>query len=295
MISNINGPDFIGVGSQGCGSTFLREILDTHPSLSMHPEEANFFNRRILTKEPNWYFQFFQEADAQHSGEISPNYAVMRPQEIRLTQELFPDLKIILMVRHPVDRMWSALRRHWTFSYLPDVASIGQELDDMLRFADQRLHDAFGDYVSIWNNWTSVFAADRIKVVRFDALKNRENQTLREILHFIGVEDSAWVPEDRSVPNHSKVDIEMPDFFRYYLSRRYLSRTRRFNREMNGLVDDWVKNMETCVERAPIRWRGRYYARTAYSYGPVQLMHAVVDPVRFRWETYVARRRLAAQ
>lgn len=291
----IEWPTFLCIGGQRCGSTYLNKILDSHSQIQMAPKERQFFNHRIYEEGLDWYLSYFYHEQVQNvaaRGEISPNYAVMRRPEIRLTKELFPDLRIILIVRHPVDRMWSALRRHWTYSHLPGVSCIGQELDAMLSFADQRLHDAFGDYVTIWNNWTSEFGADHIKLIRFDDLKNQSTQTLGEILDFIGVEHSTWAPQDGPVPNRSKIDIEMPEFFRYYLSRRYLSRTQRFNRQTNGLVDDWVKDMEICVGQAPVRWRVRYYTRAAYCYYPVQLMHAIGDPVRFRWKTYGARREL---
>lgn len=112
----------------------------------------------------------------QARWEISPNYAVMRRREIRLTRELFPDL--IGLVHHPVDRMWSALRRHWACSYLNDLDEVGKDGSSMLGYADQRLADAFGDYRAIYWNWTSVFDENRILLLGFDRMENESGRTV---------------------------------------------------------------------------------------------------------------------
>jgi hypothetical protein len=296
MNNGVDGPDFIGIGSQRCGSTFLRESLDAYPTLSMHPEEANFFNRRILTKGPDWYLQFFRETDAEQSGEISPNYAVMRPREIELAHDLFPSLSIILIVRHPVKRMWSALRRRWTYSYLENVEDVGEDVSSMLNYADQRLHDAFGDYEKIYTNWTSVFGENNVLLLRFDQLKSSSAETLARVLRFIGVDpDLDWIQsylDASSIPNRSKAVVEMPPFVRYYLCRRYLHRTRSFNAKTEGLVQDWVDDMEQCVEAGEQRWEAAYQFRSALRYYPVQGIHRIVDPMRTWWKVRRAYQRI---
>nr|WP_263841261.1 sulfotransferase domain-containing protein [Salinibacter sp.] len=221
----------------------------------------------------------------------------MRRPEIQLTHDLFPHLKIILLVRHPVERMWSALRRHWTYSYLDDVAEIGKDESSMLDYADQRLADAFGDYRTIYENWSSVFDDEKILLLRFDQIKTEPDRTVAQVLEFLGVDpDLDWIRsyrEEASIRNRSKVEVDMPPFVRYYLSRRYLGRTKAFNAMTDGLVQDWVEDMEECIADGFLpSWELWYRARSAVRYHPVQWAHSLLDPIRTWWKVWRARQKL---
>jgi len=293
------GPTFLGIGSQRCATTYLNQVLEAHPSIQMATKERNFFNYNIQKKGLGWYLQYFRrsaESGIQAHGEISPTYAVMRRREIQLARKLFPHLRLILLVRHPVDRMWSALRRHWTYSYLDDVAEVGKDVASMLGYADQRLADAFGDYRAIYRNWASVFDEDRILLLRFDRMKNEPDLTVARVLEFVGVEpDVEWIrsySENDDIPNRSKADVEMPAYVRYYLCRRYLDRTKTFNKMTSGLVQDWVEDMEATVSQAPPSWEVRYQLRSTAWYRPVHWAHRLLDPVRTWWKVRRARQKL---
>jgi len=201
---------------------------------------------------------------------------------------LFPGMKVVLVVRHPVERMWSALGRHWTFSYLPNVADVGQDLASMLAFADRRLNDAYGDYDRIHWKWSRVVGT-RLLTVRFDDFRRDYARTMRRILEFIGVDSDldffASKETNRAgVPNRTKVNVEMPEYFRFYLSRRYEERTRRFDERTGGMVRDWVEDIERCVGEGSQKWHQAYRLRHALRYLPVHWAHRLGDPLRMRWK-----------
>ncbi len=274
-------------------------MLEAHPRVQVAPKERNFFNHYVREKGLDWYIQHFEgdRKDIQARGEISPNYAVMRRREIELVRDLFPHLSIVLIVRHPVDRMWSALRRHWTYSYLDDVAEVGKDVSSMLDYADQRLADAFGDYRAIYRNWSSVFDEDRILLLRFDSMKKEPDRTVARVLDFVGVEpDIEWIRsyrENADIRNQSKVEVDMPAYVRYYLCRRYLARTNTFNEVTSGFVQDWVEGMEAIVSKASWSWEIRYQLRSTSWYRPVQWAHYLLDPVRTWWKIRRARQNLS--
>jgi len=293
-----DGPTFLGIGSQRCATSYLNQVLEAHPRAQVAPKERNFFNHHVREEGLDWYIQHFEgdREDTQARGEISPNYAVMRRREIELVRDLFPHLSLVLIVRHPVDRMWSALRRHWTYSYLDDVADVGKDVSSMLDYADQRLVDAFGDYRAIYRNWSSVFDEDRILLLRFDSMKDEPDHTVARVLDFVGVEpDIDWIRsyrENTDIRNQSRVDVDMPAYVRYYLCRRYLDRTKVFNEMTGGLVQDWVDDMEATVSEAPSLWEARYQFRSTAWYRPVQWVHRLTDPVRTWWKVRRARQNL---
>jgi len=301
QISPPNGaaPTFLGIGSQRCASSYLSDVLGDHPQVQMAPKELNFFNYNARHHDLDWYRGHFEGSDSNEHikarGEISPNYAVMRKREIEWARQLFPELRVILVVRHPVNRMWSALRRHWTYSYLPDVADVGKDLPAMLSYADRRLNDAFGDYRTIYRNWRAVFG-DALLMVRFERLQRQHDAVIRRILDFLQVEsDLAFLDDDKSVLNQSKADVHMPPYFRYYLSRRYIDRTEKFNNLTGGAADEWLDEMSACITEGKPAWAFRYWLRSALRYYPMQWAHRVVDPIRTRWKVRRSQKMVVAQ
>lgn len=285
----MTGPNFIGIGSQRCASTFLDHRLRAHPHVAMAPKELSFFNHGIYRHGVQQYLEHFANApEGAVRGEISPTYALMRPSQIACADRLFPGMKVVLVVRHPVERMWSALGRHWTFSYLPNVADVGQDQASLLVFADRRLNDAYGDYDRIHRNWSRVVGT-RLLTVRFDDFRRDYARTMRRILEFIGVDSdldffASKETNQSGVPNRSKVKVEMPEYFRFYLSRRYEERTRRFDERTGGMVRDWVEDMERHVGEGSQKWHQAYRLRHALRYLPVHWAHRVGDPLRMRWK-----------
>jgi tetratricopeptide (TPR) repeat protein len=99
-------PDFIIVGATKCGTTSLFVYLNQHPQvLSPHKKEINFFNRNFEMGVP-WYLAHFPaiaDADEFITGEASPIY-LYDEQVIQRVKQLFPETKLIVMLRNPLDR-----------------------------------------------------------------------------------------------------------------------------------------------------------------------------------------------
>lgn len=109
---------FLGLGSQRCASTWLHRVLDRHPDAGMAPKELDYWSREIRRRPLGWYADRFRGAGAAGKparGDISPSYAAMTRAEVAVVRETLPDLKLILVVRNPVDRVCSAITRRWTY------------------------------------------------------------------------------------------------------------------------------------------------------------------------------------
>lgn len=135
-------PTFIGVGMQKSGTRWLYEQLRSHPDLWMPPvKEFHFFDapfpsdraRQRVSKAEfrkdaadasfgdrllalptrrhslETYRSLFEPAAGRITGEITPEYAGLPGRVVRQIADALPGLKVILMVRDPVERAWSAL------------------------------------------------------------------------------------------------------------------------------------------------------------------------------------------
>ena len=100
-------PDFLGVGTQKGGTTYLHNLLKCHPQIFLaHPKEIHFFSLH-WQKGKDWYLSHFNDAtDNQVCGEFTPYY-LYHPEAPQRICSLLPDVKNIILLRDPVERALS--------------------------------------------------------------------------------------------------------------------------------------------------------------------------------------------
>ena len=105
-------PSFIVFGSQRCGTTSLYHYLTQHPCIAASlRKEVHFFDHHY-TKGESWYRAHFptvaEQKSAQHliTGEASPYY-IFHPLVASRVAAMLPDVKLIALLRNPIDRAHS--------------------------------------------------------------------------------------------------------------------------------------------------------------------------------------------
>ena len=122
-----SGPTFLVIGAQKCGTTWLGKMLCQHPQVcGPAKKELHFFNKpENYQKGLKWYIRQFSTVPcAKATGEFTPNYfwtydgnKTMCDQNIledipKLVHDFNPDMKLILLIRNPVNRAISAYYHH---------------------------------------------------------------------------------------------------------------------------------------------------------------------------------------
>lgn len=108
-------PDFICIGAQKAGTTSLQDLLVQHPSIYLSPQkEIKFFHRdEHYQKGMEWYLNHFNNAlPNQLIGDITPDYILYANTAERIATDLGKDIKIIAILRNPVDRTFSQFNFH---------------------------------------------------------------------------------------------------------------------------------------------------------------------------------------
>ena len=97
-------PDFLGIGTQKGGTTYLHSLLSEHPQAFLAiPKELHFFSLHYQ-KGLAWYRDFFKSAaDDKSCGEITPYY-MFHPLAFKRIHKHLPDVKLIVLLRDPVER-----------------------------------------------------------------------------------------------------------------------------------------------------------------------------------------------
>ena len=128
---NKTGPDFIGIGAQKAATTWVFKWLKAHPEVgfapmdkqpgetmadgkvtSTWPKELHFVVGPNNARGWDWYLDLFDHTDRPEKtlGEICPRYLIAPPDAIETLQSHCPDVRLLLNLRDPVERDWSAIR-----------------------------------------------------------------------------------------------------------------------------------------------------------------------------------------
>jgi len=100
----MNKPSFIICGTQKGGTKALIDYLNQHPNAFAFNKEINYFTWNYRKKSFNWYLKHFPEK--RTCGEKSPSYMYSPEAPIRIFTHL-PDVKLIFLLRDPVERAYS--------------------------------------------------------------------------------------------------------------------------------------------------------------------------------------------
>jgi len=117
-------PDFIIVGAQKAGTSSLYKYLVSHPSVKEAAvKEIQYFDIKY-SKPESWYKSFFplniKKEGNFITGEASPYY-IFHPYALERIAKFKPDIKIIAILRDPVERAIS----HYHHEYARKRESLG--------------------------------------------------------------------------------------------------------------------------------------------------------------------------
>lgn len=103
-----NSPDFLIIGAQKAGTVSLKYYLDQHPLLRSARKEVSFFSNNNYFKGLDYYRQFFPIRFSRKYKifEKTPEY-IFIPETAERIHKFNENIKLILLLRNPVDRAYS--------------------------------------------------------------------------------------------------------------------------------------------------------------------------------------------
>lgn len=183
-------PTFIVIGARKSGTSSLRIYMETHPDVFVAPEKEPkyFVEERGWPLGLAWYEGLFAGAgNAKARGEYSTDYTVFPvyagvPERMAA---LLPDVRLIYVVRNPIDHMRSA------FSYSMRIGTEARPIREAL------LNDARYMYECLYalqiEQYLKHFPLDQLLLLTAEDLRFKRQETMSRIFSFIGV-DPGWVP-----------------------------------------------------------------------------------------------------
>jgi len=181
-------PDFIGLGAQKSGSSWIYACLYEHPEICIPIKEIHFFSReRNWSKGYDWYESHFARcSQLQQVGEFSTTYLFDERTPERIYTR-YPGAKLIVCLRNPMDRAFS--------NYVNDIKS--GAVAPNIQFMDAlRQHTEYieqGRYARQLQRYFNLFKSEQLLILIYEDIKSNPQAFIQSIYRFIGV-DSRFVP-----------------------------------------------------------------------------------------------------
>jgi len=208
-------PKFLCIGAQKAGTTWLHNMLRQNPKIFLPAiKELHFFDvERNFERGRQWYAQHFSGADpSQAVGEVTPGYLWASQVSVdgkplsrainwfraetpaRVYRLLGKDVKLIVLLRDPVDRAVSAYFHHMGRGRVDRNESI---------LAAGRRHGIIqmGFYSRHLSRWLDVFGRDNLWIGFYEEVLFEPKAWLPSIERFIGVEANTETVNSRQVYN----------------------------------------------------------------------------------------------
>ena len=193
-------PNFLIIGAQKAGTTFLGRQLEQHPEIFCYPNEIHYFDKVYnYARGLDWYETHFEgSSQFKAIGEKTPDYLWANGQgveghmaEVHLNiKSSLPAAKLIVVLRNPVQRAVSAA---W------HIIRSGR-VSPFVRF-DQLLTDGntgplaghgvieYGHYAEQLTAYLELFSPDEILVLVFEEdIAARPTDGLKKVCNFLGVD-----------------------------------------------------------------------------------------------------------
>ncbi len=196
-------PSFLILGGQRCGTTSLYRYLCGHPDVSSAlVKEVQYFTLNYA-RGPDWYRSNFPLlSEGAVSFDASPYY-LFHPAAPQRAARLLPDVRLIALLRNPVDRAFSHYQHNVGLGV--EELSFEEALDaeeGRLAGEEERLagdpgysspahrrysYVARGRYEPQLARWVSSYGPEAVKVVVSEEFFADPEGTLDDIVDFLGL------------------------------------------------------------------------------------------------------------
>lgn len=297
-------PQFIVVGAARAGTTALHHYLKQHPQIYLPDlKEPCFFcfaGQKLHYKKGKFAFaitdlknykKLFNEArQEQVTGEISTPYLYLHHQTIGNIKKYHSDpehLKIIIVLRNPVDRaysqyLWKVRDGREDLSFEEALKQEKRRIEENYSFDYFYSHrglyyDQVKDYLDNFNS---------VKIILFDDFRSKFEETISGICNFLGVDDKFVFTRKEHVnvsafPRFSTlgrlITVESRIKFRLL---RYIPEDVR-----TGMKETFLKMNTSSVVPAPVSASVKIYLHEYYKDDILKLQSLTGIDLN-RWVTY---------
>jgi hypothetical protein len=184
------GPAWLGIGAQRSGTSWFTDLLIQHPQVELSlcgSKEMHFLNRALVEpwddeRRASYVAQFATDGLA---GEFTPAYLRSLWVPAVAATVIGRDVPIIVLLRDPIDRYTSAIRK----GLYHQTPGVGARHKKAKRFARTAGLDAqwAGMYASQLAAWLRVFPREQLHVLQYERVTRDPQSAVNEIWEALGL------------------------------------------------------------------------------------------------------------
>lgn len=256
-------PSFIVIGGQRCGTTTIFKTLSEHPQVMRPPiDKGTDYYTLNYAEGLDWYRSRFpvRKVAERRTSRYGPpiafeacTYYMFHPYAVERLVRDYPDVKLIAMLRDPVERAFSAYKHEFARGFEPEPDFMRaldlepERLDGELeRMSDPRYeshahrHHAYtarGQFAEQLNRVYQYFAPEQVHVMESEAFFAEPAKEFGRVIDFLGL--TSWQPAQFEQHN-ARPSSAMPADAREYLQAHY----RSHDQDLSDLLERppfWVK------------------------------------------------------
>jgi Sulfotransferase domain len=191
-------PNFLVIGTMKGGTSSLYRYLIHHPQIFMSPVKEPLFFSSEWDRGLEWYERLFDRAGrAVAIGESSTEYSAypQAPGVAKRIAKLLPEVRLVYLVRHPIERMLSEYH-----DYL--VRGVEREPAADRALLGEPFYCNVSRYAMQIEQYLEYFSRDQLLIVKSEELRTARVQTLRRVYEFLGV-DGNFRPKHLEMEFHN--------------------------------------------------------------------------------------------
>lgn len=248
------------VGAQRSGSTYLYQVLDDHPQVSMtrsvRPEPKFFINEQLVLQGREYYERtYFADctSEVRYRGEKSTSY-IESPEAARRIKAFYQDACILMILRDPVARAYSNYR--FSVAHMLEPLSFAEALaaePKRLRsatFNTSVMPYAYrkrGLYIDYIESYLEVFNADQLCVLIFEEFVN-DLDSVQRLYQWLGVAQDFVPPSLKEVINPATVEKEEQQEALCDLALGYRNSIMRLESWLGRRIEVWNEHHRAVCE-----------------------------------------------
>jgi hypothetical protein len=261
-------PNFFIVGAPKCGTTALYDYLRVHPQIYLPPsKEFHFFGSDLhYPNRPSaaQYVKFFEDArDEIRIGEGSTSYLFSKAAATEI-REACPSAKIIIMLRNPVEMMYSLHSEmlYWGNEVIEDFAQAlaleedrkaGKSWPEHPHIIEYLFYRDVAQYTDQIVRYRSVFEPQNLRIIIHDDCKKNMAKVYRETLRFLEVDETFETTFTARNPNKRVRSRAVQEFVMHPPGPVRWVRDNVMPQRMNEIVFGKVRAFNTVFEsRVPM-------------------------------------------
>ena len=183
--------NFIGIGVQKAGTSWLAEALNEHPEIYIHPKkEAHYFNKGKFYINKFHYEWTFKNKNEKIVGDITPAY-IYEENVAEKIHKYNPDVKMIIILRDPTDRCLSQYKMEMTRGTIEENSGLWDAFSRGLpKYGPMKARGLYKDQI---NRYYKYFKKEQIFILQYKELQENPKNFIKKAFDFLEV-DNSFIP-----------------------------------------------------------------------------------------------------